>query len=522
MRVFEALLRLGGNLVIPGTDLPRNGVQAEVAAEMGLYLTHHHAEPLGSEMFFRAYPNSDASFDRNPELFAGLWREAIERHRDHAVVWTLGFRGQGDRPFWEDDPIYDTDERRGELISRAIRFQYDMLREAIPGAACITYLYGEVAELYRDGHIVLPDDVTRIWSDNGYGRMVTRRQGNHNLRIPALPAPEATGLHGIYYHAAFHDLQASSHLAMLPVSTELIVAEVEKAFAARADEVVLVNCGNVRPHVFTLDLLARLWRDGSANPGTAAFDFAKRYFSNAQEDVARGLKGLIEAAASYGPNEDDRAGDEFYHHPTRVLIGRVMRGETASPANELNWAAGDRAFDEQVRWFQSLSSAASKRYSTLLDDYATMRDRLPASEVVLFDDLLVFQARFMQTGAEGLDFVARSILAHLAGEHPKAFVLISQALWAFERSQYAMHASEHGKWENFFRADWLTNVKMTIYCCQSLRMFYRMHGDNPDFFLWHKEYLMPESEKKIYLENTHRNPPEDDDLAQRLKVRFGM
>lgn len=39
-------------------------------------------------------------------------------------------------------------------------------------------------------------------------------------------------------------------------------------------------------------------------------------------------------------------------------------------------------------------------------------------------------------------------------------------------------------------------------------------------FLWHKEFLMPESEKQIYLENTHRNPLSDDDLAQRLKVKL--
>lgn len=31
---------------------------------------------------------------------------------------------------------------------------------------------------------------------------------------------------------------------------------------------------------------------------------------------------------------------------------------------------------------------------------------------------------------------------------------------------------------------------------------------------------MPESEKKIYLENTHRNPLSEDDLALQLKEKF--
>jgi hypothetical protein len=47
-----------------------------------------------------------------------------------------------------------------------------------------------------------------------------------------------------------------------------------------------------------------------------------------------------------------------------------------------------------------------------------------------------------------------------------------------------------------------------------------MHGDSPDFFAWYKNYLMPETEKYIYLENTHRNPLSDDELAWRLKAYF--
>lgn len=36
-------------------------------------------------------------------------------------------------------------------------------------------------------------------------------------------------------------------------------------------------------------------------------------------------------------------------------------------------------------------------------------------------------------------------------------------------------------------------------------------------FLWYKAYLMPETEKYIYLENTHRNPLSDDELAKQMK-----
>lgn len=520
--VFETLLRCGGNLVIPGTDLPRHGVHWQLAAEMGLYVTHHHAEPLGAEMFFRAHPQTEASYDRHPDMFEALWQEAIERQKDQQVVWTLGFRGQGDCPFWEQDPSCDTPTKRGALISRVIRRQYEMLCAVVERPPCLSYLYGELTELYRQGHIEFPPGVAKIWADNGYGKMVSRRQGNHNPRIPALPGAGESGPHGLYYHATFHDLQASSHLAMLPVDSTLIADELENAFSLGADEVLLVNCGNIRPHLYTLGLISRLWRDGQADAARYPDEFAARHFGSAPEPAARCLRQYFAATIQYGPHDDDRAGDEFYHHPARSLVGHLMRGECEAPASDLLWATGEQPFDAQVQWFLDRSTSALPRFAELKQECARVVDALAAQEAVFFRDFLLFQVRLHDSGCRGLSLLCRSILAQRAGQHPQAFVLASQSLWAFQESLDAMNDAEHGKWQHFFRGDWLTNVKSTLYSLDALRKYIRMFGDNPDYFLWHKAYLMPESEKKIYLENTHRNPPSDDDLAERLRIKFGL
>ncbi|MEO6394558.1 MAG: glycosyl hydrolase 115 family protein [Devosia sp.] len=518
--VFETLLRLGGNLVIPGTDLPREADHCEIAAEMGLYLTHHHAEPLGSEMFFRAFPDCDASYERHPELFERLWTEAIMRQRDKKIIWTLGFRGQGDYPFWEVDPQFDTPERRGALITRAVRRQYDLVQSLLPGAPCLTYLYGEISELYRDGYIDFPPGVTKVWSDNGYGRMVSRRHQNHNVRTPSLPRSDESGPHGIYFHATFHDLQASSHLVMMPVSTSLLASELTDAFEAGADTILLVNCGNVRPHVFTLDLIAKIWRGDDGAGQNAAHDFASRYFGSAADRASECLIDLIASAIAYGPHEDDRAGDEFYHHPARVLVGHVMRGESVVCAQALIWATGEMPFKDQVAWFAARSAPAIERFAALERQCERTLSDLEEGEATFFRDLLLFQVRFHRAGATGLAKLCQSINHFLEGQYPQAFVLASQAVWSQEAALRAMTETEHGKWRNFFRADWLTNVRITHYSINALRTFYRQFGDNPDYFLWHKQFLMPESEKKIYLENTHRNPPSDDDLAKRLEHHF--
>ena len=138
-------------------------------------------------MFVQAYPELEPKFSLYPEKFRTLWQQAIDRQKNTPTVWNIGFRGQGDKPFWEDDPQYDTPEKRGALISSLIREQYDLVKHSDPHAVCCTNLYGETMELYQQGCLDLPDEVIKIWADNGFGKMVSRRQGNSNPRVPALP-----------------------------------------------------------------------------------------------------------------------------------------------------------------------------------------------------------------------------------------------------------------------------------------------------------------------------------------------
>ena len=518
--VFETLLRCGGNMVIPGTDLPKTGVHWEPAAEMGLYVTHHHAEPLGAEMFFRVYPDKAASYDSNRSLFEALWRDAILKQKNKKVIWVLGFRGQGDCPFWEQDTAYSTPEHRGELISRVIKRQYEMLCEYVENPPCSTYLYGEITELYRQGYIEIPEGVIKIWSDNGYGKMVSRRQGNHNPRVPALPGPYEAGPHGLYYHITFHDLQASNHLTMFPSFPELVKEELVKAFDAGADRYLLLNCGNIRPHVYFLDLVRHLWIEGHITIDEHLRGFCQKYFGASWQRTYDCCREFFETIIQYGNNEDDRAGDEFYHHPARILIGHLMRGETGGTAWDLVWVTGSIPFRDQVQWFYDKVRPAADRWESLKRKCLKAAAELAGEERTFFTDLLLFQTELHLSGCKGLASLCRSCLAFLEGKFPLAFVYASQALWEYSEGLKAMDAAEHGKWKNFFRGDWLTNIKITVYSLDALRKFIRMHGDNPDYFLWYKEYIMPENEKKIYLENTHRNPLSDDELAMKLKGKL--
>ena len=362
---FETLLRLGGNMVIPGTGKNAH-IYRQAAADMGLIITHHHAEPLGAEMFAQAYPDLEPMYSKYPEKFRALWQAGIDAQKGMRVIWNIGFRGQGDKPFWDDDPQYDTPEKRRELMSALIKEQYDLVKDNDPNAVCCTNLYGETMELYKDGFLKLPDDIIKIWADNGYGKMVSRRQGNANPRVPALPQQGDDGAHGIYYHASFYDLQAASHITMLPNSTEFVSQELTDVLIHGADDYWLINCSNIKPHAFLLDLIARCWRDGTMDAVQQSIAYTVAYYGLLhRSDVAQCLTDYAQFTVPYGPNEDDRAGDQFYNHVPRMLISQFVKDRT-SPADDLRWLFDVPTLAEQSTHCAEIFQKAAENYAVYL------------------------------------------------------------------------------------------------------------------------------------------------------------
>lgn len=515
--VFEALLRCGGNMVIPGTDLPRSGVHWKLASDMGLYRTFHHAEPLGAEMFCRAYPDKTANYNDFPELFESLWEESVQKQKDLKVVWVLGFRGQGDCPFWEQDKSYDTPEKRGEHISKIIKRQHDIVCRHVTNPVFCTSIYGEITALYKSGFIDLPEDVIKIWADNGFGKMVSRRQWNDNPRIPSLPGKGDKGPHGIYYHITFHDLQASNHLTMFPSHPELVRDELTRSFESGADQYLLLNCGNIRPHVYFLEIVSKMWNQGELNIEQHLDDFCRRFYPSKWETIKECYRGFFESTIKYGENEDDKAGDEFYHHAARSFATKWMMGETDKTDDYLLWATGNIGFKEQIIWFRDKLKFALRNWQNLMEKAERVLNELDGDEKNRFAGTVYLQIKFNYYGCRGFWNLCRSYIEYSEGRFPYSFVLASESLWDYRENQKALDDAEFGMWKNFYRDDYLTNVKGTIYCVEALRRFIRMHGDSPDFFWWFRQHIVPESERIVLLENTTRRMLPDDELALRLK-----
>jgi len=516
--VFEALLRCGGNITIPGTD-ENSRKNRSLAASMGLWITHHHAEPLGAQMFSRVYPDKVPSYLINGTLYEKLWEQAVIEQKDFNVIWNLGFRGQGDRPFWDDDPQFASAMQRGELISGIINKQIEIIKRNITNPVCCVNIYGEIVELYRGGYLKIPKEIIKIWGDNGYGRMVSRRQGNSNPRIHALPDNDG-GLHGIYYHCSFHDLQASNHLTMSPNSAEFLAAELDKVFASGADRCWIVNSGSVKPHTHMLDLLREIWIHGKANADEWRKRYAEIYYGVENSgSIAALFDEYARCTAIYGPNEDDRAGEQIWHHPVREILCKWMSADTENCLKSLLWLTGDVNLLEQVKKIKSICDKTLPLWETFCKKCESIFLNMNEENKKYFYDSLYLHGRLHLHGAAGAKFFCDSFLAFVSGDMVKAFKMADKSRFHYEESVRLLEEAEHDKWAGYYKGDCLTDVRLTAICLNALVSYLRVLGDGPGFHKWEREYLTDEADRKVMLLSSKHRAMTNEELAKSLFVK---
>lgn len=514
-RLFETILRCGGNMVIPGTDREYDGDRLnEMALDMGLWITQHHTELLGAKMFAREYPELDPSYARHPDEFEKLWRDAVRRFQGRRVLWTIGYRGQGDCAFWHSEGGFDTDAARAGYISRVMRRQMDLVREFDPKAVFSTNLYGEMMGFYRAGLLDIPEGVVKIWGDNGFGRMVSRRQNNLNPRVDAMPGAGDPGPHGIYYHVSFYDLQAANHITMLQNPPQMIADELRRVLERGAEALWNINVGSVKPHVFMLELVRRMWRDGACDAEQLARDFARDYFGS--EAAAPLYTQYAQSAIPYGPNADDRAGDQYYHFPLRALAHALLRGETDGPVESLLWATGEVSFREQAMRLARLAEPGMASWKQFVRNCRSVEDDLPEDAAARLRDSLTVQGMIHRAGCEGLFAFGQACVHALDGDDFQAYLWTDKALESARGALAAMRRVR-GRFAHIYDNDCFAGVGLTAQVLEGVRAWLRIRGDGALLFNWEKEFLVPESDRRISLQSHRSMQLSDDELCLRLR-----
>jgi hypothetical protein len=198
-RVYEVLLRLGGNYLWPAVwgrslfdDDPANQALAhEYGVVMG---TSHEAPMMRAQHEWDRFGQADGpyggtgefSFVRNAEAIQRYWADGIRRMNGFESIITVGMRGNGDTGMEDAQGI----ELMQQIVMTQRRIIADVTHQDPSVVPQVWSLYKEVQQYWEDG-MRAPDDVIINWCDDNWGNM---------RRLPDPAAPPRAGGYGLYYH----------------------------------------------------------------------------------------------------------------------------------------------------------------------------------------------------------------------------------------------------------------------------------------------------------------------------------
>lgn len=427
-RIFEALLRLKGNMIVPGTFIFPDEPQVKAAGERGLIVNQHHIEVLGTNTW--KWPaDQPYSFAQHPQLLVNAWRNSMRGYaKDQEVLWTVGYRGRHDRAFWLDDTsIAPTCEARGQAIRQAIDKQVELVRAEHTAPHFIMNAWDEAVPLIRQGCLKLPEGVTLVWPDNGHGLIKDGGGIVHGQ--------------GVYYHTAMHDFVANQLTEMVPL--ERIGRELGRAVRARATEYLLVNVSDVRPYPLTTQAVMEL---GAAPAKWTPDEYLGRWCRDqfgerAAPAVAAYYRAFFAAPGHMGPAEDEVLADTGYHNYLRYFLVTLIKGRPELSKRFIRISDWDKFTQQVLR----ATREAEPRWAAarLLAQRAELL--IPADRRQFFQAHVMTQLAIHEHANRALRFAAESKIAETVAE--------------LKLEVAAMQAAEYGKWKGFYAQDRFDDVR---------------------------------------------------------------
>jgi hypothetical protein len=483
-RICETLLRLRGNMLVPATFPFPDERCHELTARRGLFISQHHILVMGLNTY--QWPKDmPFSFTKHPEIMERYWRQCVEVFKDKEMVWSVGYRGKFDRPFWVDEPEIASPQARGEVISRAIARQVEIIREVQPNAPIVANMWDEGAMLYRQGVIKLPPGVALVWPDDGTGLLRENGQeqtlGPSELKdatmrnsltgavpanlsgvpetiLPVVPTRQPQPGQGIYYHTAMMRWWFNQLTEMVPPAR--IYQELGRFIRADATEYFLLNLSDVRPVPLSTDCAMKLAWDATPyrgksdqeNQATFLLDWSHRHYGAVAAPQVAALYHEYFDVPSH--RAEARQSDHAPHSHLRVLGSEMFPVllEGQSLTAKLQADLQERLAVAQAN-YNYLSALRTKAQALL--------PRLPADRQGFFQSHLLTALGIHLHGHEMLAAYCRALLRLQQGDRTGANEELSLALVGNEGIFAAMRLGERGKWSCWYIGEYWVSLDLS-------------------------------------------------------------
>jgi len=465
-KIYETILRLKGNMVVPGTWIFPTDPQVKLAGERGLILTQHHAIPLGVNVA-RWPENVPYNFTTHPEILERAWKNAVHSYDPHQeILWDVGLRGLSDQSYAALDPsVRGNDKALGRTISKAIADQMSIVRAVHPDAHFVTDLWQEGARLDRQGDLTIPPEVTRVWADTGYGYLQDKG--------------EVAAGQGAYYHVAMMNGRANQLTEMVPV--QRIYSELGRYIKAGATQYLLLNTSDIRPVAMTAKAVMDVAWGGLPPEGVAASDeyyqqwASQEFGKTAAPRVAKVYEEYFQAPAHVGTPIHEY-GDQLYHTEVRRMLLDYMIAPPiySIPSQSPKWTPPDIANQPfglqggRSNWLQQTAAreiqqcgGAQPRWEKVWRDAVAAESLVTPSRRPYYQAQVLTMIAINRESNRTLFLISKAVQDAGKGQTAQAHHEAEQALAALYQVQQAQAAAEYGKWKNWYRGDWLTGVYRT-------------------------------------------------------------
>jgi hypothetical protein len=455
--------------------------EARYARDRGLKLSFTHTAPFGATFTNWERYWKNIRHQKMPLLLKNVtglkefWTYHIEtiKREKLDVIWQIGFRGLGDKPFWRrtfadarDEPKEDKD--RAAIINSMLALQVALLKEETGENHPLMKItiYNEASDFLAKDLLVLPDEPNLILN---YSNV----RGDHYppQELQQFKAELAT--RPIGYYLNFQFTGTGSHLVAGEGPWKM-----EQNFRYLAQKIgkaptfSVVNTGNVREHILELSANAAMMQDFKTYQTDEYLkSYCNTYYGKSQVSQLVNLYRNY-YSAYWQPRKSDipafqrqyvfqdlryaRGLTQIYTLWNRPYLenpfndkNKGIGGAMATEGRQFSIVPADNGASNQVDAAITGLQNSAKRFKALALSADSVYHLLPAGKKVFFNDDLYVPIRFMAAANEALGNLVAGYKARYLGKTGEAIVNVQNALKALASLKEIKAEGNHGRFDGW-------------------------------------------------------------------------
>lgn len=259
-KIFQLLLRLKANTIWPAMHPSTQAFftlagNQQMADRYHIVMGSSHAEPMlrNNVSEWDRAKQGDYNYFTNRDSINAYWQSRIDELGSTKSIVTLGMRGVHDSQMEGSESVEQSIAISQQIIATQRQMLSQTLNKTISDIPQVMIPYKEVLELYQQG-LVIPDDVTLMWTDDNYGYIRRFSEDKEQQR---------SGGSGVYYHLSYWG-RPHDYLWLSSTQPGLIWYEMSRAYANGAQKMWIVNVGDIKPAEYNMELFLDLAWDINA------------------------------------------------------------------------------------------------------------------------------------------------------------------------------------------------------------------------------------------------------------------